>query len=240
MKGGYLIFDMCGISVENGGTAQGLYNLIESSYNKPAIITNTVDVDGNLRNDEYVLYYTKSTECTITTSNYIFTVANDDTVTVKKNEGGGVKLGYFKTQFTIGETTTNLFIPIINVGGTVKGDQGTGAKMAPFTMSKKALGEAGLIEGKMFGVTVGFLNVLANINENTNNYGIAIEIDGKSQSSKAGDLSIDSNAFIVLVIGNDGKIYMAGFTETTTIVTTEHLLDTTMTVTNMSQYGVTI
>lgn len=239
MKGGYQIFDMCGVSVENGGTAQGLYNVIESACNKSAIITNTVDADGNLRNDEYVLGYTKSTECTITTSNYIFTVTNDDTVTVKKNDIGGSKLGYFKTQFTVGNSTTNLFIPIINVGGTVLNTQGTGAKIAPYSMSKTGLSTGGAIIGTMFGTTVEFSNVLADFSENTNNYGIAIEIDGKRQPN-AGTLSIDSNAFIVLVIGTDEKIYMAGFTETTKIETTTKLLDTTMTVSTMNRYGVTI
>lgn len=85
MKGGYQIFDMHNVSVETGGTVAGLYDLIESTYGKPAIITNTLDADGNKRNDEYVLEYTKSTECVIITNNYIYTVANDDTVTVKKN-----------------------------------------------------------------------------------------------------------------------------------------------------------
>lgn len=85
MKGGYQIFNMNGISVETGGTVDGLYNLIESTYQKVALVTNTTDINGDIRNDEWAIDYTKSGEHTITTNNYIYTITADDVVTVKKN-----------------------------------------------------------------------------------------------------------------------------------------------------------
>lgn len=88
MKGGYLVVDMHGMDIESGATIDGIYNNIESNYNKPIQIHN-ITRTGERLNDEYVTRVTMGEPITLQTGARSYKIYPNDTVKVFPFDGGG-------------------------------------------------------------------------------------------------------------------------------------------------------
>ena len=77
IKGGYKLIDLKDIKLTVGGngvTVKGIYNSIESSYNKPLILTG-INIGGIERNDVFINFAVNS-------GNYVANISATEKITI--------------------------------------------------------------------------------------------------------------------------------------------------------------